>query len=49
MSVIEFPRRPVRPIPEARPEPKRTLPPWQDFAIVGVCFALVVIAQWVLL
>ena len=46
MSVIEFPRRPVRPIPA---EPKRTLPPWQDFAIVGVCFALVVIAQSILL
>ena len=48
MSVIEFPRRPVRPGP-APAEPKRTLPPWQDFAIVGVCFALVVIAERVLL
>ena len=48
MSVIEFPRRPVRPIP-APAKPERTLPPWQDFAIVVACFALVVIAERVLL
>ncbi|MFN8992970.1 MAG: hypothetical protein ACK5X3_04800 [Pseudomonadota bacterium] len=44
MSVIEFPRRPVRPIPQ--PERSTTLREW---VLVGVAFGLVVIAQWVLL
>ena len=46
MSVIEFPRRPVRPVPEAQPERRTTLREW---VLVGVAFALVVVAQWVLL
>ena len=44
MSVIEFPRRPVRPVPQ--PERRTTLREW---VLVGVAFALVVVAQWVLL
>ena len=46
MSVIEFPRRPVRPIPEARPERRTTLREW---VLVGVAFVLVVVAQSILL
>ena len=46
MSVIEFPRRPVRPIPEAQPERRTTLREW---VLVGVAFALVMLAQAVLL
>ena len=48
MSVIDFPRRPVRPIPAepAPPAPKTLLREW---VLVAVCFALVVIAQRVLL
>ena len=44
MSVIEFPRRPVRPIPQ--PERSTTLREW---VLVGVAFALVMLAQAVLL
>ncbi len=43
MSVIEFPRRSVRPV---RPERHTTLREW---VLVGVAFGLVVIAQRVLL
>lgn len=43
MSVIDFPRRPVRPIP---PAPRTLLREW---VMVAVAFALVVIAQRVLL
>ena len=44
MTVINFPRKPVR---DLKPDSKA--PTWQDVALVAVCFALVVIAQWVLL
>ena len=44
MSVIEFPRRPVRPVPQ--PERRTTLREW---VLVGVAFALVVVAQSILL
>ena len=44
MSVIEFPRRPVRPIPQ--PERRTTLREW---VLVGVALALVMLAQAVLL
>ena len=46
MSVIEVPRRPVRPVPEAQPVRRTSLRVW---VLVGVAFALVVVAQWVLL
>ena len=48
MSVIEFPRRPVRPLPAvpARPAPRTLIREW---VLVAVAFALVVIAQRVLL
>ena len=44
MSVIEFPRRPVRPVPQ--PERSTTLREW---VLVGAAFALVMLAQAVLL
>ena len=44
MTVIKFPRPPVR---DLQQDSRRTT--WQDVALVAACFALVVIAQWVLL
>ena len=44
MSVIEFPRRPLRPIPQ--PERSTTLREW---VLVGVALALVMLAQAVML
>lgn len=44
MSVIEFPRRSVRPVP--RPERRTTLREW---VLVGVALALVMLAQAVVL